>query len=82
MSNCQIALGKHVPQRNRTKCYFGGGEIDVTADGNFERVMGWCKNRSAGGSNAVAVPERLNVWACSRCIERETQGLTRQSVML
>ncbi len=61
----------NIPARFQADCAFCGEVIDIRKDGVHQRTSGWVKRRSGGGGNAIALPERLNEYACPFCIDSE-----------
>jgi len=59
----------------RAQCEFCGQPVDPAALGTFQRTCGWTENRSAGGSNAIALPERTARYACHECIRLQRDGI-------
>lgn len=57
------------------KCVFCGEEIPSIRVG-YRKVTGWEHYRDAGGTNALALPERHDEWACEHCIDRQRRGLS------
>lgn len=53
------------------KCCFCGAAIMPALD--YRRVSGFERSRKAGGTNALALREPSNEWACSGCVRRETK---------
>ncbi len=56
------------------KCTFCDGP--VSADRDYRKVVGWERNRAAGGTNAIAAREPQDEWACTTCIEKLKRGVT------
>lgn len=71
----------NIPARFQADCHFCQQEIDIRREGVHQFVSGWVKNRAGGGGNAIAVPERLNRYACKLCIERLKHGTTIQMTL-
>jgi hypothetical protein len=57
-------------------CVYCGAEIDAASD--YRKIVGWERSRSAGGTNAVALREPTDEWACRWCIERLKRGITAE----
>lgn len=65
---------KLIPLRFQAQCAFCGDPLDTrTKDRVYTLQMGWMKNRSQGGGNALArrKPVEPLQWACADCVERE-----------
>src|SRR3954471_4208316 len=58
-----------IPGAFRAPCALCGGNLDIRRDGVHQWTSGWVKLRSAGGGNAIALPERAPRWAHGRCVE-------------
>jgi hypothetical protein len=60
-------------------CPFCHRSIDPTAaHGVYQRVVGWEKRRSGGGTNAIALRRTEQVWAHNLCVERAKNGRSGQ----
>lgn len=62
---------------NGARCHFCQQVLDPKREDVHQYTCGWVKIRSGGGGHAVALPQRENLWAHTRCIERvpiSTQG--------
>jgi hypothetical protein len=57
------------------KCVFCGEPISVLTD--YRQVVGWERiQRSAGGTNAIRLPDRTSQrFACRFCVDRQASGL-------
>lgn len=53
----------------RVPCHFCNSPIDPDAPGTYKRVIGWVRNRSEGGANAVAMPGPATAYACKPCVD-------------
>lgn len=62
-------------------CCFCGEDIPSIRVG-FQRVIGWEQWRDAGGTNALALREPQDEWACQRCIDERRKGLANQESLL
>lgn len=69
-----------IPDRFRAKCAFGcGHDVNTNADGVYQFISGWVKNRSDGGAHGISLPKRENRWACGQCIDRAIRGFINQN---
>lgn len=55
-------------------CVFCGAELDPDAATTYQKVIGWEHPRVAGGTNAVALRQPVDEFACSVCIGRLRRG--------
>ena len=63
------------PIRRRVPCALGCGTIiDTDATTTYQYVTGWARNRSQGGTNALALRCTEPRYACRQCIDRQTVG--------
>ena len=65
-----------IPDRFRARCDFCGDELDIRRPGVFVLKLGWVKNRSQGGGNALALPKSQGRYACMHCIDRQQHKLS------
>jgi hypothetical protein len=63
-----------IPMSRRRTCVFCASIVDSNADGVYEFVQGWARNRKQG-TNAVALQKRMNVFACDICIDKLKAGI-------
>jgi hypothetical protein len=68
-----------IPLRFQSHCVFCGDDVDIRRPGVYQLTRGWVKNRKQGGGNAVAMPERLHVWACTTCIDSRLHASNGQT---
>lgn len=54
-------------------CTFCGKAIDANSD--YQKVVGWEKKRSGGGTNAVRGRENVDEWACRWCVDKLAKGI-------
>jgi len=54
----------------------------VTIDHDYRKVIGWERHRSGGGTNALAVREPQDEWACSECVSKLKRGVTMEQTSL
>jgi hypothetical protein len=73
---------RRIPERFQVSCEFCDDELDMRAPGVHVRTVGWVKNRKEGGGNAVHLAERLPMYACSHCIERQSLGQAQYQASL
>jgi hypothetical protein len=52
-----------------------GHTIDTDAPTTYQQVQGWARNRTQGGTNAIALRIPLPQWACNVCIDKLTNGI-------
>ena len=65
------------PVRRQVQCALGCGEtIDTDATTTYQYVTGWARNRTAGGTNAVALRTPQARWACLICIDKLSNGIS------
>lgn len=65
----------------RTTCVFCGCQLDNEKPGVYQRVTGWERNRTQGGTNAIRLPQRTPEWACHPCIDARVNGLEHQAAL-
>ncbi len=53
----------------KVACEECGRELRDDGPGTYVRTSGWVKVRTAGGGNAVALPEREPRFMCNVCID-------------
>ncbi len=58
------------PDLTLAYCSFCGEEVDRESSRTYRRVIGWEHPRSEGGTNALALREPLDEWACFLCIDK------------
>lgn len=63
-----------IPKRNQATCHYCYDIIDTDAETTYQRVQGWAKNRTQGGTNALALRRVTPHWACHMCIDKRTAG--------
>lgn len=56
------------------QCQFCGARFRYGMAGTYQRVSGWAKHRTAGGTNQVSRPERIDRHACGPCIDAMGHG--------
>ena len=61
-------------------CVYCKGPIDGSLD--YRRVIGWERQRSAGGTNAIALREPQDEWACAECVRKLKRGVTLEQTSL
>ena len=55
-------------------CIFCGQQVAANSD--YRQVTGWERiSRPAGGTNAIRVPERSQVFACRWCVDKLASGI-------
>lgn len=59
----------------RTVCEFCGNNVDPDNRLTYRKVTGWEHPRQAGGTNALALRETHDVFACSPCIDKQRAGI-------
>ena len=64
------------------RCAFCHEPVDTDRPGAFRRVTGWEKNRDQGGTNAVALRQPHDDWACAPCIDLAVKGLLGQASLI
>lgn len=64
------------------RCAFCEEPVDADATRTYRRVTGWEHPRTAGGTNALALREPLDEFACSPCIDRQRRGLAPEQESL
>lgn len=62
--------GVPIPLSRRRLCAFCLVTLDSNGTGIFQRASGWLENRKRGGANTIALPIRLDVYACNECIDK------------
>lgn len=62
--------GVPIPLSRRRLCTYCLCTIDSNGTGVFQRASGWLENRNRGGANTIALPIRLDAYACSECIDK------------
>lgn len=72
---------KLVPLRFRDQCHFCGDPVDTRQPGVYSLQIGWMKNRTQGGGNALALraPAKPLLYACTHCIEARQNGTLGQA---
>jgi hypothetical protein len=55
-------------------CVFCGEPI-TSVRTSFRKVTGWERHRDAGGTNALALREPTDEWACWACVDRQRHGV-------
>lgn len=60
----------------KVPCHFCQADVDPKAPGTYQLTTGWVKNRTSGGGNAVALPERQGKFACGVCIDRLSSNIS------
>jgi hypothetical protein len=63
------------PIRRIVTCELGGESIDTDATTTYQYVGGWARNRTQGGTNALALRRPERRWACNVCIDKLTSGV-------
>jgi hypothetical protein len=62
-------------------CSNCGEPIDVRRD--YRKVVGYERiHRSAGGTNAVRLPDRTDEYLCARCVDKASSGVALQQASL
>ena len=50
---------------------------------DYRKVIGYERiHRSAGGTNAVRLPERTDEYLCARCVDKASSGVALQQASL
>lgn len=62
-------------------CLFCSREI-ASVQQAYRRVVGWEKPRRGGGTNALAVRQPTDVFACSICIDKLRRGIDPKQASL
>lgn len=57
------------------RCVFCGALVDPEATTTFRKVIGWEHPRADGGTNAIALRQPVDEFACWSCIDRLRKGL-------
>jgi hypothetical protein len=73
---------KHIPLRFQATCHFCGDPVDTRQKNQvYSLQMGWMKNRSQGGGNALALRQPVTplAWACAFCIDSRQLGTVGQT---
>jgi len=55
-------------------CRFCTQRVEPTDRHVYQRVVGWEKSRSGGGTNAIALREVRQEWAHAYCVDRAKRG--------
>lgn len=65
------------------QCVFCDDEIVVTNNRHYQRVIGWERQRSAGGTNHIVLRTPIEVYACVECVDKLKSGISigQQSLM-
>jgi hypothetical protein len=73
-------MTRHIPLRFQAHCVFCNDPVDTRAFGVYSLQVGWMKNRSQGGGNALALrePSEPLQWACGFCIEERQHNRVAQ----
>lgn len=58
------------PIRRRVECELCGRTVDTDATTTYQYVGGWARNRTQGGTNAIALRRPERRWACHECIDK------------
>lgn len=69
-------------QEEIARCAFCADVVDPASERTYRAVRGWEHPRVAGGTNALALREPLDEWACWSCIDRARRGLSPQQESL
>ena len=57
-------------------CEFCGTEVDPNSRLTYRRVVGWEHPRDAGGTNALALRQIQDRFACFSCIDKQRRGIS------
>lgn len=57
------------------RCLFCSVPVEPNSTRVYRRVRGWEHPRRDGGTNALALREPLDEFACSTCIDRQRAGV-------
>lgn len=65
------------------RCEFCGEPVDPESTRTYRHVSGWEHPREGGGTNALALREPADRWACSPCIDSQRRGIpvTQESLL-
>lgn len=55
------------------RCEKCGMKID--RDRDWQRIVGYSRDRPGGGQNHVALREPLGIWMCNACMTLERSGI-------
>jgi hypothetical protein len=66
----------------KVPCHFCGNEIDTRSHTAYRKKTGWAQNRSGGGTNALALPEEHDEWACMICVDKKKRGIAIEQATL
>lgn len=56
-------------------CTFCGTEVDPYAHTTYQKESGWSHRREGGGTNALALAQKHDEWACWTCIDKLKAGI-------
>jgi len=59
-------------------CRFCTRQVEPTDRNIYQRVVGWERRRTSGGTNAIALREVKQEWAHAHCVDRAKEGHTGQ----
>jgi hypothetical protein len=59
----------------KVPCGFCGNMVETTMPGAYRKTTGWAPLRSAGGANAIRLPEPSDEWAHGYCIDNAVRGI-------
>jgi hypothetical protein len=75
---------QNIPLRFQARCAYCAGLIDTEEPGNYSLQMGWMKNRTEGGGNALALRQPVFplAFSCGDCIDRLRHGQSTSQATL
>lgn len=68
-------MDSSVPLSRVRTCSYCSVQVDSNATGVYQLAIGWLANRKQGGANTIAIPNRVDRYACSECIDKLKHGI-------